>query len=416
VSALKIITQTYLNKFSNTTKLIRETINKTCKQIVIIPSYCEPELEKTLNSLLNCVQPTIITEVIIVLNCAQGDAEAKEFHKKQKTELEQLFTVNGNLVFHFILADDLPAKHAGVGLARKIGMDEAIRRFEEIEYDGLLVCLDGDCTVNKNYLVELEKLATNPETYNTICLHFEHDIENEKDETLKKGIIYYELFLRYYKEALAYCKFLYAFQTIGSSMAVKASIYCKAGGMNKRKAGEDFYFLNKVFHYGKVIELNTTIVYPSSRISTRVPFGTGRAQQNFIDKKDEIFETYSFQSFEDLKLFFSYDLYESSFDLNSVPPSIKHFLVENNFENKLNEIKNNTTSKQQFQKRFFDWFDAFMLLKFIHFARDNYYPNKAVGSEATALLKKKENSFPTTNEKDLLIYLRKIQIKLSNFN
>lgn len=415
MSTLKSITQTYLNKFSNTTKLINETINKACKQIVIIPSYCEPELEKTLNSLLDCTPPTFSTEIIIVLNCAEGDKEAKEFHKKQKRELEPLFTIKGNLIFHFIMLDDLPPKHAGVGLARKIGMDEAIRRFEEIEYDGLLVCLDGDCTVNKNYLTELEKLAVAPESYNTICLHFEHDIENEKDETLKKGIIYYELFLRYYKEALAYCKFPYAFHTIGSSMAVKASVYCKAGGMNKRKAGEDFYFLNKVFHYGKVIELNTAVVYPSARISTRVPFGTGRAQQNFIEKKDDLFETYSFQIFEDLKLLFSYNFYEGALDLNSFSSSIKHFLLENDVENKLAEIKKNTTSKQQFQKRFFDWFDAFMLLKFVHFARDNYYPNKAVLEEVLDLLKKQDDVPQINNEKDLLIYLRKIQIKLSNF-
>lgn len=416
MSTFKSITQTYLNKFSNTTKLINETINKACKQIVIIPSYCEPELEKTLNSLLDCTPPTFNTEVIIVLNCGEGDTEAKGFHQKQKSDLEKSFTVNGNLVFRFIYVDDLPAKHAGVGLARKIGMDEAIRQFEEIEHDGLLVCLDGDCTVNKNYLVELEKYSVSPESYNTICLHFEHDLENEKDETLKRGIIYYELFLRYYKEALADCNFPYAFHTIGSSMAVKASIYCKAGGMNKRKAGEDFYFLNKVFHYGKVVELNTAIVYPSARVSTRVPFGTGRAQQNFIEKKDASFETYAFQSFEDLKILFAFNFYEEDVDLNSFSQPVKQFLSENNVENKVIEIKKNTTSKQQFQKRFFDWFDAFMLLKFMHFARDNYYPNKAVGSEVMALLKKRENSEHSIIEKDLLIYFRKIQIKLSNFN
>ncbi|MBL7909480.1 MAG: glycosyltransferase family 2 protein [Bacteroidia bacterium] len=416
MSNFNSITQTYLNKFSNTTKLINETINKACKQIIIIPSYCEPELEKTLNSLLDCTPPTFSTEIIIVLNCSAEDKETAIFHQKQKSKLEKSFTVNGNLAFRFIYADDLPPKHAGVGLARKIGMDEAIRRFEEIEYDGLLVCLDGDCTVNKNYLVELEKFAITPESYNTICLHFEHDLENEKDEILKKGIIYYELFLRYYKEALAYCKFLYAYHTIGSSMAVKASIYCKAGGMNKRKAGEDFYFLNKVFHYGKVVELNTAIVYPSARISTRVPFGTGRAQQNFIEKKDASFETYAFLSFEDLKTLFAFNFYEEDVDLNSFSQPVKQFLLENNVEDKVIEIKKNTTSKQQFQKRFFDWFDAFMLLKFVHFARDNYYANKAVGSEIMALLKRQQNSTQFVIEKDLLIYLRKIQIKLSNFN
>lgn len=416
MSDLKLITQTYLNKFSNTTKLISETINKNCRQVIIIPSYCEPDLEKTLRSLLDCKPTEFITEVIIVLNCSETDNEAKEFHKKQKEELEQLFSANGHLIFHFIIADNLPPKHAGVGLARKIGMDEAIRRFDEIDFDGLLVCLDGDCTVNKDYLIELEKYASVPESYNTICLHFEHDIENEKNETLKQGIIYYELFLRYYKEALAYCNFPYAFHTIGSSMAVKASVYCKAGGMNKRKAGEDFYFLNKVFHYGKVIELNSAIVYPSARVSTRVPFGTGRAQQNFAEKKEDGFSTYSFNSFEDIKVLFEYDLYEKKIDQLLLPPSVVQFLKENDFENKLTEIKNNTTSKQQFQKRFFDRFDAFMLLKFVHFARDNYYCSNAVLVEVTALLKKQGVSISGNTEKDLLIYYRKIQIKLSNFN
>ncbi len=409
MSTLTSIIQTYLNKFSNTTKLINETINKDCKQIVIIPSYCEPDLERTLNSLVDCEPTQFITEVIIVLNNSIEDVTAKEFHHKQKKELEQKFSkLNNTIHFHFILVDDLPIKHAGVGLARKIGMDEAVRRFKEIEYHGLLVCFDGDSTVNKNYLTELEKYACTPESYNTICLHFEHDIENETDQQLKTGIIYYELFLRYYKEALSYCDFPYPFHTIGSSMAAKASVYCKAGGMNKRKAGEDFYFLNKLFHYGKVIELNSAIVYPSARISTRVPFGTGRAQQNFIEKKETAFKTYSFTIFEDLKIFFAADLYENNFDLGLFSESIKRFLKENNFEDKLREIKNNTTSKQQFQKRFFDWFDGFMILKFVHFARDNYYPNNFILEEVNKLLQVSENRELKT-EKEQLIHLRKLQ-------
>ena len=410
MNALQLILQTYLNKFSNTTKLINDTINNDCKQIIIIPSYCEPELEKTLNSLLDCEPTKFITEVIIVLNCALGDEEAKLFHQTQKKELEQKFYKHTKLNFYFILVDDLPEKHAGVGLARKIGMDEAIRRFNELNFNGLLVCFDGDCVVNKNYLIELEKYASVPESYNAICLHFEHDLTIEQDETLNKGIIYYELFLRYYKEILGYCGFPYSFHTIGSSMAVKATIYCKAGGMNKRKAGEDFYFLTKVFPYGKIIELNTAIVYPSARISTRVPFGTGRAQQNFIEKQNEEYTTYAFRSFEDLRQFFATDLYATEFDFNTFPQTLKQFLPEAVLKNKLTEIKNNTTSKQQFQKRFFDWFDGFMILKFVHFIRDNYYSNASISQEVSSLLNKKNNSSSALSAKEQLTYLRKIQL------
>lgn len=411
MNALQLILQTYLNKFSNTTKLINGAINNDCKQIIIIPSYYEPDLEKTLNSLSQCRATKHITEVIIVLNCSIEDKDAQLFHQTQKKELEQRFSKNNKLIFHFILVDNLPFKHAGVGLARKIGMDEAIRRFNELEYNGLLICLDGDCEVNKTYLTSLENFAIAPESYNTICLHFEHNLSEEKDVTLKNGIIFYELFLRYYKECLSYCGFLYPYHTIGSSMAVKASIYCKAGGMNKRKAGEDFYFLSKIFPYGKIIELNTAIVYPSARISTRVPFGTGRAQQNFIEKKDEVYINYSFQSFKDLKLFLAIDFYKNSNVASAFPDSIKQFLIEVDFENKLQEIKNNTTTKEQFKKRFFDWFDGFMLLKYIHFSRDNHYPNNELLKEVGKLMVTDRTSLNLTSATEQLFQLRKNQIK-----
>ncbi|MDP3557146.1 MAG: glycosyltransferase family A protein [Bacteroidota bacterium] len=414
MNILQLILQTYLNKFSNTIKLINDAINNDCKQIIIIPSYCEPDLQETLKSLTNCLSPNFIIEVIIVLNCSVEDIEALQFHEKQKKQLEQIYSVHGNLIFHFILISNLPLKHAGVGLARKIGMDEAIRRFHSINYDGLLTCLDADCLVSKNYLLELEKIAVVPENYNTICLNFEHEIITEKNEELKTGIIFYELFLRYYKEGLSYCGFEYPFHTIGSSMAVKASIYCKAGGMNKRKAGEDFYFLTKVFSFGKVIELNNVTVVPSARISTRVPFGTGRAQQNFIETKDETYTSYSFQTFEDLKQFFAIDFYEAEFDFTSLPLSLKQFVQEAELRNKLAEIKNNTSSKQQFQKRFFDWFDSFMVLKFVHFARDNNYPKSDILQEVKKLIAKKENILNLVSKEDVLLYLRELQRK-TNF-
>jgi hypothetical protein len=58
---------------------------------------------------------------------------------------------------------------------------------------------------------------------------------------------------------------------------VKSSAYQKYGGMAPRQAGEDFYFINKIAMHGNVGEINDTTIFPSSRISDRVPFGTGDA-------------------------------------------------------------------------------------------------------------------------------------------
>ena len=66
----------------------------------------------------------------------------------------------------------------------------------------------------------------------------------DNDET--KAIICYEIFLRYYVLGLKFAKSDYAFHTIGSTMLCTPDAYVKVEGMNKRKAAEDFYFLEKL--------------------------------------------------------------------------------------------------------------------------------------------------------------------------
>ena len=51
------------------------------------------------------------------------------------------------------------------------------------------------------------------------------------------------------------------------------------------------------------------------------------------------------------------------------------FLKSVNYEEKLIEIESNTTSKSSFTKRFYQWFDAFLLMKYLHFMRENGYPD-----------------------------------------
>ena len=68
-------------------------------------------------------------------------------------------------------------------------------------------------------------------------------------------------------------------------MAVRPEAYMKQGGMNRRKAGEDFYFLNKIMSLGGFGECAETTIYPSPRTSKRVPFGTGQAVLRNVETK-----------------------------------------------------------------------------------------------------------------------------------
>ncbi len=118
-------------------------------------------------------------------------------------------------------------------------------------------------------------------------------------------ITLYELHLRYYFQGLAYSGFPYVFHTVGSAIAVKALPYVKAGGMNRRQAGEDFYFIQKLVPAGGYFNLNSTTVYPSPRTSSRVPFGTGASMAQTNSEQGSIFLTYNIQAFKELRTFFS---------------------------------------------------------------------------------------------------------------
>ncbi len=388
---------------------ILTSIKKDLEIIVVIPCYNETKLITALSRLINCEKLTGSVEVITVVNSAVSDLKAvKETNTKMLEKAQKWGKEHEKdwINFYFIDANNLPDKDAGVGLARKIGMDEATLRFEQIKKDGIIACFDADSTCQNNYLVELEKHFENNPKSPACSIYFEHPVQgSEFSEENYRAIEAYELYLRVYKNALKFCGFPFAFHTIGSSMAVKSKAYQKQGGMNKRKAGEDFYFLQKMMALGNFSELNTTSIYPSPRISDRVPFGTGRAMQNYLSDEQKNYTTYAIQSFLDLKkLVENLDtLYLKQIDL---PESVLAYLKTISFNENLKKIRQNSTSAAHFKQLFFNWFNAFKVLKFVHFARDNYYPDVSVFEAANELLGYLK--FPLTKSKELILVFREI--------
>lgn len=410
----------YLNKYGFCPPQIDIAPNKDVKLIVVIPCFNETDLISSLVAVKNCDQPQCHVEVITVINAGKlYDDSVKKQNLKTLSEAQNWANQNNSeeLTFHFILNNELPKKHAGVGLARKIGMDEAVARFDSLGIDGTIVCFDADSNCDSNYLVEIEKhFNSHPKTPGC-SIHYEHPIEgNEFEQNIYDGIINYELFLRYYNQALLFCGFPFAFQTVGSSMAVRSSIYQKQGGMNKRKAGEDFYFIHKIIALGGFTNLTTTKVIPSPRISDRVPFGTGKAIGDWIDSDADTYSTYDFRIWSILKDFVDIIPELKDNPLNTLPfhtdPENKQFITflnENEFDKGLNEIRKNSTDEKSFLKRFFVWFNAFRVLKVVHYLRDNQYPNRPVLNEAKKMVEILNFYNNESNEKELLQTYRKIE-------
>lgn len=362
---------------------------------IVLPSYNESDLEKSLNSLLNCKLPVRDVEVIVVVNHPEGSSSEIVKVSENSISLVQKFDQKSNSIrFYPIQAYDLPRKHAGVGFARQIGMDEAAYRLFNVQNpNGVIACFDADATCLDNFYVELENLWKNfPKT--TACsIRYEHPIVgSEHQEFIYNGIAGYELHLRYYNQASRYINFPFSYHTIGSSMACSAQSYVKFGGMNRHQAGEDFYFLQKIIPHGNFREINSTCIYPSPRASTRVPFGTGRAMMKYLENTSEGIKTYNLNSFLDLIPLFSgvdliwdFDDIETSHFIQSLPNPLAEYLNRSDAVKEIRRVKSNTSNLKSFQKRFFLWFDAFMLLKYLNFVNENFYSRELVEKESCRL-------------------------------
>ena len=363
--------------------------------VVVIPCFNEPDLIGSLESLWLCARPDCSVEVIVIVNSPAGCGEQirRQNQATLKTAVEWIAQHrHPRLALHTLHFPGLPAKQSGVGLARKIGMDEALRRFDDLgRTEGIIVGYDADCRCETNYLTALERhFQANPQSPGC-SIYFEHPLKGPLSSQIYGAIAAYELHLRYYVQALRYAGFPQAHHTLGSCMAVRADAYRKQGGMNRRKAGEDFYFIHKIIPLGGFTDLTSTTVYPSPRASERVPFGTGKAVRDILSGRQ--MKTYPLEAFLDLKQLVERvpEMYRGGKEGNSetlatLPLSVSGFMANQQFADVLVEICENTSSEAAFRKRFFRRFDGFHAMKFVHHARDCCYGEGQLEEQAARLL------------------------------
>ncbi len=374
----------YLKRHAFCGQLIHQPPEDSLRMVVVVPAFRERNIKRLLTSLVSCQKPSGTIEILVVINASeQAQADTILLNDSTASDVRSMVRQMPSWIkLHLLEQNRLPAKKAGVGLARKIGMDEAVRRFEQIRCDGVIVCIDADCTCSSTYFQAIERyFQRNPNKWSG-CLDFAHSIEGLSPVD-GSAIIQYELHLRYFINAQRVIHLPFAYQTIGSCMSVRSLAYQKRGGMNTRQAGEDFYFIHKFSSINRHADIPGALVYPSGRFSDRVPFGTGRAVANFRRTGEQ--KTYSWQSFahlapliKNLRLIYRNGLSAQLMDGN---PLLGDYLDHVNFSNKMATFKQETASYDTFQNRFFQWFDAFRLMKYLHFARA-FYPDQDVVSQA----------------------------------
>ncbi len=390
--------QKYLSKYGDPSWNLNHKGEEKYNCAVVIPAIAEYEniislLHSLSENLFESTNKVIIIFVVNNLNSSSQDVKDDNYKSLQllnaisnnKSSFHPVVNKINSSGLHLGFVDasteglEMPEKTGGVGLARKLGMDFALTIFD---YDKMgkkvLVCLDADCTVQDNYIQEIIDYY-NYNNANAAVINYEHLLVGNEENI--KAIICYELFLRYYELGLKYAGSEYSFQTVGSTMTCDYESYIKIEGMNKQKAAEDFYFLEKLTKHYKIDKINSTTVFPSARKSWRVPFGTGQRMNRYFSKTHDEYLLYNPKGFTVLKkwllVFYSEKKFSGEEYLHlakDIHPELLSFLKEQNFLESWDKILSNSKNSNQIKIQKHRWFDGFKTLKLIHHLRDTSFP------------------------------------------
>ena len=333
----------------------------------VIPA-CD-ELEEIGNTLAS-LAPGADDMVLLVVN---HPADAPSRVKAASGELLRLLA-SGAFSCRNLFWIDAPDLTGGVGEARKLGMDACLATLtpENVE-QALFWSLDADSPVEPEYFTATEAEFDRHPEYAALSNRDRHQ-PGETPE-LERAIREYERYLDNYVERLRQAGSPYAFQTIGSAFAVRATAYLRAGGMRVREGGEDFYFLQAVAKTGKVGTLGRALVHPPPRPSDRVPFGTGPSVRKLLEggAVPEIPDT----PFDGLKTLLAAAarpgaLEEPAKFLAGLPAPIRQFLTQNKFAANWPQVLANTPATGEARlAAFHQWFDGLKTLRLLHSLSDN---------------------------------------------
>ena len=269
----------------------------------------------------------------------------------------------------------------GVGRARRAGFDLALWLIQsgQVRWDWIA---SGDADSHW----PTEHLQQNwPAEAGAACLPFRHTLD--PGSPLGRATLLYELRLHHYVLGLAFAKSPFAYHTLGSSMAVRASTYAKVRGMPLRSGGEDFYLLSKAAKVAPVHRVTGAPVSIEARASARVPFGTGPAVQRLLETGEPLTAPlfYHFQCFAMLRTALtglvawandpSVPWRDHIHSDTSPPMAVVRVLEQVGVNGAIAHAQRQGKDAAARLRHLHTWFDGFRTLKFVHTVRDLGYAN-----------------------------------------
>jgi hypothetical protein len=257
----------------------------------------------------------------------------------------------------------------GVGEARRIGLDSALAMLDPATFAAaLLFSLDADSRLASDYFVRVGAFMAGHPECGAVSIGVRHRPGATAAE--EAAIRRYEVYMADYVEKLRAAGSPYAFHTIGSAFAVRAATYIAAGGMRVRSGAEDFYFLQAVCKVSRIGELAGPLVFPSSRPSDRVPFGTGPAVRSQLAGVPlPVYRPESFDELAKLIAAATPERLRAPEDFRSgLSPAALQFLSGRGFFPAWRRVLENLPPRDDAATAaFHQWFDGLKTLQFIKF-------------------------------------------------
>ena len=334
------------------------------RRAVVIPAWDEndelPAVFASLEAALSLAPRPAAT--VLVVNHPPGSAPAPSLELLRRIDAGELRLPSLFVVY-------APELKGGVGAARALGIDLfiAAQTPESID-DTLIWSLDADTVVEKRYFAAVEEfMALHPEA-GAATTGFSHRAAPTPEA--ERAIRAYETWMRSHAAALRAAGSPYAFTALGSAIVCRGSACIRAGGMKKRAAGEDFYFLQELRKCGEVTEIPEVLVRPSPRLSSRVPFGTGPAMRKLL--AGEAPESSSPEAFGALADLLSAAAEPGGLDsaeilMRKIPEPAREFLAAEKFAEVwpkilANQPRNDAARLAAWHR----WFDGLKTLRLLH--------------------------------------------------
>ncbi len=232
-----------------------------------------------------------------------------ENNQRTLNYLTQQDPVKFRILDHSSRGKGWKGKAHGVGQARKTLMD---RINQDAGPEDIIVSLDADTLFGPEYLNSVKKVFDRHPGAVALSNPYYHSLTG--DEKLDRAMLRYEIYMRHYAVNMWRIRSPYSFTALGSAIAIPVNAYRKIGGMTAKKSGEDFYLLQKLRKTGWICNHNTQLVYPGTRYSDRVYFGTGPALIKGSNGDWDSYPVYGHRLFDMVRKTYDYfpHLYEES--------------------------------------------------------------------------------------------------------